>query len=146
MDASIAGGIFALIAGLVTLISGKYSDRVKENELIVVLGYLITGLGFFLHLWVNSVTSLFLVQVVTGLGGAIYAPAFDSVYSKHLTQSRSGSQWGAWESTNYFTTALGAIFGGAIATYIGFRALFVVMAGLCFCSGLYIYRLKRNIL
>ena len=36
MDASIAGGIFALAAGLTTLISGKYSDKIKENELIIV--------------------------------------------------------------------------------------------------------------
>ncbi len=31
MDASIAGGVFAFVAGLTTLISGKYSDKIKEN-------------------------------------------------------------------------------------------------------------------
>lgn len=49
MDASIAGGIFALAAGLATLASGRYSDRIKENELIVVLGYTIMGIGFLLY-------------------------------------------------------------------------------------------------
>ncbi|MBD3311431.1 MAG: MFS transporter [Candidatus Magasanikbacteria bacterium] len=146
MDASIAGGIFAFVAGLVTLISGKYSDRVKENELIVVLGYFIMGLGFLLYFWVSSIIFLFIVQAIIGLGEAIYSPAFDAVYSKHIDGHKSGTQWGVWESMNYFATAIGAVVGGGLATLFGFRALFIIMAILCFSSGLYIYRLKRSVL
>jgi len=146
MDASIAGGIFALVAGLTTLVSGKYSDRIKENELIIVLGYSIMGLGFLLYFWVNSIIFLFIVQAIIGLGGAIYSPAFDAVYSKHLNKHRLGTQWGAWESMNYFTAAVGAILGGGLVTLFGFKTLFIIMALLCFSSALYIYHLKRKVL
>lgn len=146
IDASIAGGIFAFAAGLTTLISGKYSDKIKENELIIVLGYAIMGLGFFLYIWVNSIIFLFMVQAVIGLGEAIYSPAFDAVYSKHLDGHKSGTQWGAWESMNYFTTSIGAIIGGGLVTLFGFKILFVVMAMLCFLSALYIYSRKRKVL
>lgn len=146
MDASFAGGIFALTAGLTTLISGKYSDRLKENELIVVAGYTIIGIGFFLYFWVDSMIFLFITQAIIGLGEAIYSPAFDAVYSKHLDGTKSGRQWGAWESMNYFTTALGAIIGGALVTAFGFKTLFIVMAIMCFSSAGYIYHLKRRIL
>lgn len=146
MDASIAGGIFALVAGLTTLISGKYSDKIKQNELIIVLGYTIMGIGFLLYFWVSSIIFLFLVQAIIGLGEAIYSPAFDAVYSKHLNQKKSGLQWGAWESMNYFTTAIGAIIGGAIVTYFGFQTIFIIMAALCFSSALYIFHLKRSTL
>lgn len=146
MDASIAGGIFALVAGLTTLVSGKYSDKIKENELVIVFGYLIMGIGFSMYFWVNSIIFLFIVQAIIGLGEAIYAPAFDAVYSKHIDGNKSGTQWGAWESMNYFTTATGAIVGGGLVTLFGFQTLFVIMAMLCFCSALYIYQLKRNAL
>ena len=146
MDASIAGAIFAFVAGLTTLISGRYSDQIKENELIIVLGYTIMGTGFLLYFWVNSIIFLFIVQAVIGLGEAIYSPAFDAVYSKHLDAHKSGTQWGAWESMNYFTTAIGAIIGGSLVTLFGFQILFVVMAILCFSSALYIYHLKRSVL
>lgn len=49
MDASMAGGIFALAAGLTTLVSGRYSDSIKEKELVVIVGYIIMGIGFFLY-------------------------------------------------------------------------------------------------
>jgi len=146
MDASIAGGLFALAAGLTTLFSGKLSDKVKENELIIVIGYIIMGVGFLLYIAVNSILFLFIVQVISGLGNAVYAPAFDAVYSKHLDGHKSGTQWGAWESMNYFSTAIGAIIGGAIVTLFGFNTLFVVMALLCFGSGTFIYLLPRKVL
>lgn len=146
MDASLAGGIFALTAGITTLLSGKYSDRIKENELIVILGYAIMGVGFVLYIWVDSIIYLFIVQVIAGLGEAIYSPAFDAIYSKHLDGHKSGTQWGAWESMNYFTAASGAVIGGGIVTLFGFPVLFIIMALLCFGSALYIYHLKRNVL
>ena len=146
MDVSIAGGIFALVAGLTTLISGKYSDTIKENELIVVLGYSIMGTGFLLYFWVDSIIFLFIVQAIIGIGEAIYSPAFDAVYSKHLDGHKSGSQWGTWGSMNYFTTAIGAVVGGGLVTLFGFRILFIIMALFCFSSALYIYHLKRSVL
>jgi predicted MFS family arabinose efflux permease len=146
MDASIAGGIFAFVAGLTSLASGKYSDKIKEKELVVVLGYTIMGLGFLLYFWVSSVFFLFIVQAIIGLGEAIYSPAFDAVYSKHLDWNKSGRQWGAWESMNYFTIAIGAVVGGGFVTFFGFQTLFVIMATLCFSSAIYIYRLKRSAL
>lgn len=145
MDASIAGGLFSLAAGLVTLVSGKYSDKLRRPEYVVMIGYTIMAVGFLLYLWVDSITFLFIVQVIIGMGEAIYSPAFDAVYSKHLALSRSGRQWGAWESMNYFTAFAGAIIGGLLVTRFSFDILFVVMAGLCLTSGVYILLLKRNL-
>lgn len=146
LDASFAGALFALAAGVTTLISGKYSDKVKETELIIVVGYLIIGISFLLYIFVNSVIQLFLVQMLIGFGSAVYSPAFDAVYSNHLDGRKSGRQWGAWESMNYFTTAVGATLGGFIITRFGFQTMFFVMALLCFGSALYIYSLPRKVL
>jgi len=112
----------------------------------VVLGYTIMGTGFLLYFRVDSIIFLFVVQAIIGLGEAIYSPAFDAVYSKHLDGHRSGTQWGAWESMNYFMTAIGAVLGGALVTVFGFQFLFVIMAFLCYFSAVYIYHLRRNIL
>lgn len=146
LDASYAFGAFALAAGITTLISGKYSDKHKEPELIVVLGYLIIGLGYIGFLLVDNIWSLFVVQIIIGLGGAIYAPAFDAIYSQHLDGHKTGREWGAWEAINYFSSAIGAVSGGLIAALLGFNFLFIAMAILCFASAAYIYFLPRKVL
>ena len=146
LDASYAFATFCLVAGVVTLVSGRYSDRMKENELILVLGYSIMGLGYFGYMLVDSIWTLLLVQVVIGLGEAIYSPSFDAIYSKHLDDKKFGRTWGLWESLYYFTTAFGAIVGGSLVTFFGFNAMFVIMGLLCFSSAIYILKLPRKAL
>jgi len=146
LDASLTGGTFALAAGVATIISGRFSDRIERNELIVVVGYCLMGTGFLLYTAVDSIWFLLLVQSLIGFGEAIYAPAFDSLYTKHIAAHKVGRGWGAWEATNYFSAAAGALIGGLIATSFGFPALFIIMALLCFASATYIYLLPREVL
>ncbi len=146
LDASLAAAAFAFSAGITTLLSGRLSDKVRRPELIVVLGYILIGIGYSLYIFVNSIWFLLLCQIIIGLGEAVYSPAFDSVYSHHLTQNKMGRQWAAWESMNYFSAALGAIIGGLIAVNFGFDVLFIIMAVLCLLSALYIYTLPKTIL
>lgn len=146
LDASFAGGIFALAAGITTFLSGKIADHKKHKEKIVIFGYLVMGTGFMLYTLVDSIWMLFLVQVVIGFGEAIYLPAFDAVYSEHLDHHKEGQQWGAWESMYYFVTAFGAALGGYIVVYLGFNAMFFLMALLCLGSALYIFRLPKKAL
>ena len=146
LDASFAGGAFALSAGTASLLSGQISDKVKRPELVVVFGYILIGVGYTLYIFVNSIWFLLLCQIIIGLGEAVYSPAFDTVYSRHLTENKIGREWGAWESMNYFSAAAGAIVGGLIAVNFGFDTLFIIMAILCIFSALYIYKLPKTVL
>ncbi|MBN2112067.1 MFS transporter [Candidatus Woesearchaeota archaeon] len=146
LDASLTGGVFALAAGITTLIAGRYADKMKESELIVVFGYGVMGIGFLLYMYANSIWFLFLIQALIGFSEAIYSPAFDALYSKHLTKHKAGREWGAWESINYFTGFAGAVLGGIIVVTFGFNAIFIIMAVLCFASAAYIYKLPRSVL
>ena len=146
LNAAFAFAIYAIVAGIVTLISGKYTDKLKENELIIVFGYGIIGLSFFGYIFVNSIWSLFLIQFILGIGEAIYAPAFDAIYSKYLGKGKSGRDWSIWESVNYFTIAIGAISGGLLVVFFGFNMMFIIMGLLSLSSALYILKLPRSVL
>jgi MFS family permease len=146
LDASLAGAAFAMTTGVTVLLIGRLSDRVKENELLMILGYVVMGMGFVSCVWVDSMVKLFLAQIVIGFGNAIYSPAFDALYSKHLDPSNSGTEWGLWEAMNSFMAAGGAVTGGVIVNYFGFHALFVIMGILCAASAIYIFFLPRRTL
>lgn len=139
LDASIAGGLFALSAGVISLIFGHLSDKIQRSEWVIISGYALIGLGFSLYLFVDSVLFLFAVQILIGFGEAMYSPAFDKLYSLNLSEGRGGTEWGAWESMNYFTAAFGALAGGLIVTRFGFNAIFIIMAILCYVSAGYLW-------
>jgi MFS family permease len=146
LDASLTVGIFAFFAALTSFFAGKYADRIEENELILVLGYGLMGIGFFLYLFINTVWQLFLIQALIGIAGAVASPAFDVLYTKHLREEKAGRTWGSWEALNYLTTAFGAVIGGLIVANFGFNVAFIFMTLLCFVSAIYIYILPRKVL
>jgi len=146
LDASITGGIFALAAGITTLAAGRYADKIKHDEKIVAFGYFFMGIGFFLYMFVNSIWFLFAVQVLIGFAEAIYSPAFDLLYTKHVCKTKMGSEWGTWEALNYISLAVGAVIGGIVVTTIGFNAIFIIMGVLAVSSSAYVYFVPRNIL
>lgn len=135
LNAGIAGGVFAVVAGTLTLIVGKISDR-GSRRLYVGVGYVIIGLGFALYTVVDSFTTLLLVEVIIGAGQAVYAPPFSALYTQHLDFRHPSRQWGAWEAMTYYTTAIGSVAGGFIAFRFGFDVLFFIMSFLALASAL----------
>lgn len=146
LETGLASSVLAITAGFVVILTGKISDEVKNNELVVVLGYFILAIGFVLYNFVDSLLFLAAVQIIVGIGVAIYNPAFDALYSKHLKKHAMGREWGTWEGMAYFSEAFGAGIGAVIAATLGFNVLFVVMAILCLMSAVYIYFLPRKVL
>lgn len=146
LDAGMAASAFAVAGGVTTLLAGRFTDKVKESELVVVIGYGVMALAFVSFTFVTNVATLLVVQVIFGIGEAIYSPAFDGVYSKHIRDGKESTAWGVWESMNYFIGAIGAALGAFIASVFGFTALFYLMFMLCCISAFYIYSLPRRVL
>lgn len=147
LDAGLAASVFAFVAGTVVIIAGRMSDHVKNLGRVVGTGYMLSGTGFLLYMFVNSVWQLFAVQVLIGLAQASTAPAFDALYTKHIgNKKRASSRWSLWESGNYFAVAIGSAAGAAIVKFGSFDILFVLMACLCYGSGLYILSRPKRVL
>ncbi len=146
MAASLSLAVFSCVAGFVSIMSGRYADRVANPALVMAVGYVLMAIGFFGYMFVTSMWWLLLVQVVIGFGEAIYAPAFDLLYAKHLDGQRPGRQWAAWESMDYFVRSFGAVCGGLLVKYCGFNPMFFIMGSLCLLSAAYVCALPRHTL
>lgn len=147
LTAGTSFAVFSLVMGVLILVFGKIEDAILEQkEIWICLGYLLMAVGFFSYLFVQSPYHLFIVQAVLGVGGAIEAPAYSAVYSKHLDHKRSAFQWGAWDAIKNFSAAFGALVGATLATIFGFDLLFVLMGSLALISGAIVYFVPRKIL
>ena len=144
LTAGSAYAAFAIAAGVLILIIGRWEDRVKHQEKLVMLGYALSCLGFVGLLFVREPIHLFIVQVMFGIGEAVLAPAYDGLYSKNLDRGKAASEWGFWEGTERIVMAVAAFVGGFLASVYGFRFLFLVMLGFSviglFVSGLLLKR------
>ena len=144
--AGFSWAIFSIVAGVLTLSFSNWQLKIKEQELLLALGYLIRGAVFLSYAFMGSIAQLIFTQILWGIGAALGTPAFDAVYSAHTNQKDSIVQWGQWEGIAAIATGLAAIIGGILIQAVGYPPVFIGMSVLSFLLGIYIWRLPREVL
>jgi cyanate permease len=132
--AGFAYAILSISTAILLLLISRWEDHVRHRENLLMVSSAILFVGYISYMFVATVTQLFAVQIIMGIGIAIGLPAFDALYSENLDKGRYASEWGAFESVNYIVAALAASVGGVIVALAGFITLFSIMAVLAFLS------------
>jgi predicted MFS family arabinose efflux permease len=148
-DIAFAGfswAILGIISGILTLFFTKWELRIKEQELLLALGYFIRGVVFLSYAFMASMSQLILTQILWGVAVAISVPAFDAIYSAHTTRDGSIAEWGGLEGVSSIATGVAALIGGIVVQTFGFQPIFFVMSGVAFFLALYIWFLPREVL
>lgn len=127
LAASGAWAIFTITSGVLTLIFGKLEDHRLNQRKMYVLGYVLATIGTAGYIFVSDPFHLVVVQIILGVAFSIAAPAFDALFTKHTTIGKESLEWGIWEGTWRIATGIAAIIGGVIATFLGFKILFLFM-------------------
>lgn len=141
-----AWAIFSLTAGVLTFITGRMENKLKETELAIAWSQIVLGAAYFVYYLASDVTMLYLAQVFLGAGMALYWPAFHSVYGKHVERGKAVAQWGIYDGISYLVPAVAAVTGGWLVKVYGFEMIFIVMALMSFFCGFFILVLPRKIL
>jgi len=144
--ASTASAIYLAVAGVLTFLASKFITKMKEKELAIVGAQIILGIGYVMYCFTKNVGMFFAVQVVLGIGEALYWPAFHALYALHTNDKESIAQWGVYDGLAYLVPAVGAAIGGYLVALFGFNSIFTIMAILSFMNALYLIILPRKVL
>ncbi len=138
--------LLSIVSGLLILLFINLEMKVKEQELLLALGYFLRGVVFLSYAFMTNLTELIFVQILWGVAAAIGVPAFDAVYQAHTTNEDAIVQWGGWEAMAQIATGVAALIGGFVIEGFGYQAVFLIMSTICFGLGLYVWRLPRETL
>jgi len=144
--AGFAWALYSIVAGILIFLFSNWELKIKEQELLIALGYLLRGAVFLSYAFMTSVPQLVVTQVFWGVASALSTPAFDSVYAKHTSQEDSIVQWGGWEGISAIATGVAALIGGIVIQTLGYTAVFLVMALISCVMGIYVWMLPRDVL
>ncbi len=148
-DLAIAGlswAVYPIVAGALIFLFSQWEMKVKEQELLLAVGYFIRGLVFLSYAFMGNIAQLILTQVLWGIGSALGVPAFDATYGKHTTREGSIAEWGQWEGMAYIATGLAALVSGFLIQWVGYFWLFIAMAAASVFLAIYIWLLPRELL
>lgn len=144
--AGLSWAIFSIVSGALILLFAKWELKIKEQELLIALGYILRSAVFLSYAVMSSITQLIATQILWGIAAAIGTPAFDSVYADHTVRESSIVQWGEWEGISSITAGVAALTGGLVIQSFGYPVVFMVMAAISLGLGIYIWRLPREVL
>ena len=148
LSAGFTAGALGFAAAISAFVSGRMIDKLNPNQTrnILSLGWLAIGLAILLYMLVESVAALFVVQIILGLVKTVSAPAFDTLYSRHLDKSSTGQEYGVWEASFFLTAGIGAVIGGILVDNFGFNGVFIAMSSLAVFAAAYIRSVPEDIL
>ena len=143
--ASISYGLYTLVYALFTTFMGKLEDSKFNKEKMVFIGYFILTIGNLLLTLVRGAAELYLIQALMGIGAAIVAPAWEALYSLALEKGKESSEWSYWNASIGIAASIGALLGGIVVNFYGFKVLFFIMASAHFIGSIVaLSMLKRN--
>ena len=144
--AGLAWGLSSLVGGILIFLFSNWQLKIKEQELLIALGYVLRGVVFLSYAFMTNMTQLIATQILWGIATAIGTPAFDSVYTAHTSKENSILEWGQWEGVSAIVTGIAAFVGGLLIQGFGYEIIFMTMAVISFTLGGYIWRLPREVL
>jgi MFS family permease len=144
--AGLSWAVFEVVCGVLMLLFTRWGLRVREQELLIALGFILRSGVFLSYAFMTTMTQLLLTQVLWGIAAAIGIPAFDAVFAAHTSKDGSIAEWGGLEGVTSIAIGIAALLGGLVIKSFGFTSIFIGMAALTFGLGVYIWRLPREVL
>jgi MFS family permease len=126
LDVGIAFAIFSIATGIVITVVGTRLGDARSVKKALVVGFLLSGLGSFFYLGVQTRMQLFGVQLLAGLAAGLIEPTWDALFTDALERPTI-RHWSIWAGGVHFSVGLAALLGGVVVQYGSFAALFIAM-------------------
>jgi MFS family permease len=123
-----------LATSIFTFAISKKGDLLKEKEYLLLAGFLIRAIAWFLYIGIGNIFQLALLQILLGLGEAAGSPAFNAIFAEHLDSGKQIREYSNWMIFSNILTAAGTVAGGFVASVFGFHWLFAGMGVLALVS------------
>lgn len=126
LDITWAWATYLIVAGLLYIITGKYSLKLSKEK-VMVAGYFLNMISTFGFLYISHPVHLFIVQAGLGVAEALATPTWNALYAKYEDKKQDTYEWGMAGGQSSIITGVAIILGGFIVTYLSFDALFITM-------------------
>lgn len=120
---------------LLQIIVGKWTDEEAGNcrELYAMLaGSLLISVVPLGYLVCKNVSSLYIIQMLYGLGQALAYPSWKVLFNRYLNQDKAGYEFSIYDTVTGFGMATAAAIGGYFAETYSFVPLFIAVSILSF--------------
>ncbi|WP_338469727.1 MFS transporter [Niallia sp. XMNu-256] len=140
---NIATSLTSLFSGLFIVAAGGISDRAGRKKLTYV-GLVLSIVGCLFIIISQSATLLIVGRVIQGISAACIMPATIALIKAAFDGAERQRALSYWSVGSWGGGGLTALVGGAIATYMGWKMIFVFSIGIALLSMFLLKNIQEN--
>jgi len=144
----IASAIYLIVKSIFEIPVGVYIDKTKsevDDLFVSILGTSLTAVAYFSYVFIDSVTQLYILQALLGLGAAIAFPGWYSIFTRHIDKGKEAFEWSLYDVFLGVGMAAAAAIGGFLAENYGFDVLFMVVGILTVSGAFFLFMVKDKV-
>ncbi|MBD7963724.1 MFS transporter [Fictibacillus norfolkensis] len=135
----LAYGLFALTGALVHPIIGRLSDQLGDRTFILLHTWGMAGIMLIIPI-IETVTALYLVQIVMGILGAIQKTSEKTVLARQSNSVQAGKKIGSYHLWTSVWGAIAVMLTGYLIDFLTIGSLFYIASILYMISGFLILK------
>lgn len=143
----VAASIPLITKALVQIFIAIWTDAETGNKrelFTLFIGSILMSLVPFGFAISTSLTHIYLLQLVYGLGTALVYPGWIVIFSRYSRDEKRGYEWSVYSSVISLGTAATAFLGGYMAETYSFRYIFIVVGLLSFVGTSFVVHVFRQ--
>lgn len=110
------------------------TDGEKDDFSAIIFGLMISSVASFSLMLVTQMWQVYLIQIVKAFGFAMYVPAWSAIFSRHLDKDHTAYDWAVQSTSIGFGIGIAGAVGGTVASYVGFKFVFLLVGLLSLAS------------
>lgn len=129
--AGIAAAIYLVTKSVLQIPFATIIDKIrgeKDDFWVMFTGTLLGALLPLTYLIIDTPLELYIVQFIYGAVIAASFPSYMAIYTRHIDQTREGTEWGVYFTLTDFSAAVAASIGGVMADTMGFNVVIVILS------------------
>lgn len=113
----------------------------RDDFWMMVVGSLAISAAAFLFIFARYPWHVYIIQIAHGFGAALSYPSWLAIFTRHVDKKEEALEWSLYYTATDLGAALTAGLGGLLASYFGYKNLFVVvgltsLVGTAFLAGI----------
>lgn len=142
--AGMASAIFFITKCFVQLPFSRYVDKHDDKLGWLIIGIFLTALVPFVYIFATHISSIYLAQVLHGIGSGLAYPTWLGLWSTHLDKRHESYEWSLYSTVTGIGTAATAAIGAAIAELVGFAYTFALVGIVTIMGGAILFALEKH--
>ena len=127
----VLAAIFWTVKSVLQIPLARYLDKTpgeKDDFYALISGLFLASISAFLFVLAKDVWQLYLIEILHSAALALYVVSWTPIFSRHLDGDKVSFDWALDSSAVGIAAGLTGFFGGVIAKFFGFEAVFVLVA------------------